>query len=508
MAAFWLSFPRSNDLKRSLVVMARISAILRGRAIAFSPARSMSPPPAIAAASVPPRAIFSAVLSPSHARCSRARICLLSPASRVPATTARRTLAALVPISLFFLNLSFFFRADKENEKRKREMGSRGCQDLVDCIGRAGAMEPCAKFAPACTSQKVLTAGEEKAKLRHEGVTLELYGSYEQGVHIGRHEDTVYVVRRSAVNPNTGTMLVVPPSGGAYTVADMVFDDSGSSNGFSSWWRGATADEMTHYKCTDLATCLREAADVRECAEKARTCMRHAPRRGLCPLIDDKLLELEGTSIPLLDCWVGGVKLTHGSDESSFYITSTKSVGQTLRSTLLTVPRASSGAASTRGLSYKMSEGAMPGVYSIEGTAAPEPAPAPVTAAPPCSATLGACITGTGLVRCAERARTPCTVTNQDGGTLVYEGASIVLSSIGHDAYAADENNVYVIVSRSAELLVVPRRSDAKPTVVKVEYVSGVWRVSAASPLPLILVIAGACLLLLLLVALFRIATR
>ena len=73
-------------------------------------------------------------------------------------------------------------------------------------------------------------------------------------------------------------------------------------------------------------------------------------------------------------------------------------------------------------------------------------------------------------MRCAERARTPCTVTNQDGGTLVYDGASIVLSSIGYEAYAADETNVYVLVARSAELLVVPRRSAAKPTVVKVEY--------------------------------------
>ena len=371
-------------------------------------------------------------------------------------------------------------------------------------------MESCAKFAPACTSQTVLTVGQEKAKLQHEGTTLELYGSYAQGVHIGRHEDAVYVVRRSAVYPKMGTMLVVPPSGGAYSVADMVFDDRGSSEGFPSRWRGATADEMTHYKCTDLVTCLREAADVRGCAETARTCMRHAPRRGLCP--GDTLLELEGTSIPLLDCSVGGVdigviqgSLIHGSDESSFYITSTKSVGET---TLLTVPRDSSVAASTRGLSYKMRQGAMPRVYSIEGKSTPAPTPAPVAAAPPCSATLGACIAGTDLMRCAERARTPCTVANQDGATLVYDGASIVLSSIGDDAYAADENNVYVLVARSAELLVVPRRSAAKPTVLRVEYVSGVWRVRAASLLPLlplISVVAGACLLLL---VLLWIATR
>ena len=80
-----------------------------------------------------------------------------------------------------------------------------------------------------------------------------------------------------------------------------------------------------------------------------------------------------------------------------------------------------------------------------------------------------------------------------------------MLSSIGYEAYAADETNVYVLVARSAELLVVPRRSAAKPTVVKVEYVSGVWRVRAVSLLPLISVVAGACLLLL---ALLWIATR
>lgn len=72
-----------------------------------------------------------------------------------------------------------------------------------------------------------------------------------------------------------------------------------------------------------------------------------------------------------------------------------------------------------------------------------------------------------------------------------------MLWSIGYEAYAADETNVYV--------LVVPRRSAAKPTVVKVEYVSGVWRVRAVSLLPLISVVAGACLLLL---VLLWIATR
>jgi hypothetical protein len=66
----------------------------------------------------------------------------------------------------------------------------------------------------------------------------------------GRHEDAAYVVRRSALLLVMGTMLVVPPSGGAYTVADMVFDEP--------WWRGATADEMTDYKCGDLVTCLKE----------------------------------------------------------------------------------------------------------------------------------------------------------------------------------------------------------------------------------------------------------
>jgi hypothetical protein len=121
---------------------------------------------------------------------------------------------------------------------------------------------------------------------------------------------------------------------------------------------------------------------------------------------------------------------------------------------------------------------------------------------------FGACIAGTDLTRCAERARAPCAVENTDGGTLVYDGASIVVSRIGYDAYAADENNVYVLVSRLAELLVVPRRTADKPTVLKVE---SVWRVRGASHaalldlVPLISVGVGAFLLL---VFLFWIATR
>lgn len=394
-------------------------------------------------------------------------------------------------------------------------MGSRGCQDLVDCVG-TGAMESCAKFAPACTEP--LGLGTEKAKLQNDWRTekdklqndwraLELHGSDAQGVYIGRHENATYVLRRT--EHTKATVLIVPLSGAARVSEAAYHEDVGL-------WRVLTDDQMTDAKCGDLVTCLKEAADVRECAEATRTCMRYIPRSGMCER--GETLELDGdqpATIPLLGCWVGGGRyIRHGSDESSFYIVSTKSVDglhETPRSTLLAVPR-EPGAASTRGLKFKLGERFMTGVFSIEGTSTPAPTPAstptpvPVATDPPCSETLGACIAGPDLSRCAERARAPCAVQNTSGGTLLYGGASIVLSRIGYDAYAADENNVYVVVSRLAELLVVPRRTAEKPTVVRLESVSeSVWRVRGESRVLIWIVVACVCVFLLFLL---WIATR
>jgi hypothetical protein len=372
-----------------------------------------------------------------------------------------------------------------------------GCQELVDCV-RTGVTESCAKFAATCASQK---AGEESETLAHNGAKLEVHGS--QGVYVGRRDGTVFVFRRGAES-STGALLVVPPSGAAYTVPDMVFVES--SNG-SSWWHSArengTYDGISSTYCGSLFECLKEGG----CTNWARDCMRHAPRKALCESGGTLKIEGQPATIPLKRCSFEGGSMTLGSDRSSFYIVYTRYDGAL---DLLPVPREGTmGAASRDRQWYKLDHAA--GVYTMKTRALPPELvplidPAPVGTDPPCSETLGACIAGPDLSQCAERARDPCTVKNTGGGTLLYDGASIVLSSIGYDGYGADENNVYILVYRSAELLVVPRRAADKPTLLKVESVAeSVWRVRRESRVLIWVVVGCGCAVLLFLL---WIATR
>jgi hypothetical protein len=222
-------------------------------------------------------------------------------------------------------------------------MGSSDCQDLIDCIG-TGALESCAKFTPSCTSPKV---GEDTAKILHEGLQLEMHGSKANGLYIARYEGSVYILRRRAEYPDMSTLLAFAPSGRVETIGELVEPDSRS---FYRVWHAATADQLSQSTCGDLGRCLTKEADARACAEATRTCMLHAPRGRLCEG-QGGTLELKGrAAVPLLSCFVRGEWVTHGSDESSFYIVSNKRVGHNFRYTLLIVPRDSSGAASAHGL--------------------------------------------------------------------------------------------------------------------------------------------------------------
>ena len=224
-------------------------------------------------------------------------------------------------------------------------MGSSDCQDLIDCIG-TGALESCAKFTPSCTSPKV---GEDTAKILHEGLQLEMHGSKANGLYIARYEGSVYILRRRAEYPDMSTLLAFAPSGRVETIGELVEPDSRS---FYRVWHAATADQLSQSTCGDLGRCLTKEADARACAEATRTCMLHAPRGRLCEG-QGGTLELKGrAAVPLLSCFVRGEWVTHGSDESSFYIVSNKRVGHNFRYTLLIVPRDSSGAASAHACAY------------------------------------------------------------------------------------------------------------------------------------------------------------
>jgi hypothetical protein len=186
-----------------------------------------------------------------------------------------------------------------------------GCQELVDCV-RTGAMESCAKFAATCASQDSQKA--ESETLVHHGAKLEVYGN--QGVYVGRGDGTVVVFHRGAES-GKGAMLVVPASGAAYTVPDMVFVES--SNG-SSWWHSAQDDErydgLSSTFCGTLFGCLKEGG----CTSWARDCMHFAPRKTLCESGGTLVIEGQPATIPLQRCLFEGGSMTLGSDESSFYI--------------------------------------------------------------------------------------------------------------------------------------------------------------------------------------------